>query len=106
MYVVQVKAAIDYLEFCVDKLKNNERAIHNFLISFYAKSSDSQKLLNYLNKQSKVGVAQHHVFSCDCHVIFPPECECELRSTVCPEAVYGAEHRGGVCSYLRSHGPL
>ena len=38
----------------MERLKNNDRAIHNFLVSFYAKSSEHQKLLSYLKKQAKV----------------------------------------------------
>ena len=49
-------AAIRYLEHCVFTLHNNDRSIHNFLISVYAKSSASQdhrKLLDYLVIQSR-----------------------------------------------------
>ena len=48
--------AIRYLEHCVFTLHNNDRSIHNFLISVYAKSSASQdhkKLLDYLVIQSR-----------------------------------------------------
>ncbi|CAH0563550.1 unnamed protein product [Brassicogethes aeneus] len=41
-----------YLEFCIDKLKSTEKAIHNFLLSLYAKY-DSAKLLVYLNQQGQ-----------------------------------------------------
>ncbi|CAG9821457.1 unnamed protein product [Phaedon cochleariae] len=41
-----------YLEFCIDKLKNTDKAIHNFLLSLYAKY-DSQKLMEYLNSQGQ-----------------------------------------------------
>ena len=50
-------AAIQYLEFCVHKLHNQERAIHNFLVSSYTQSRDARdrnKLLSYLQEQSKV----------------------------------------------------
>ena len=50
-------AAIQYLEFCVNKLHNTERAIHNFLVSSYTQSteaSDRTKLLSYLVDQAKV----------------------------------------------------
>ena len=50
-------AAIQYLEFCVHKLHNTERAIHNFLVSSYTQSKDStdrNKLLEYLQDQAKV----------------------------------------------------
>ena len=52
-------AAIHYLEFCVNKLHNSERAIHNFLVSSYTQSKDSgdrNKLLAYLQDQAKVHV--------------------------------------------------
>lgn len=50
----QVSAAIRYLEFCVNELRNKERAIHNFLISSYATSKEQgsySKLISYLIKQ-------------------------------------------------------
>ena len=45
-----MKEAIRYLEFCVQKLGNRETAIHNFLLSLYAKQSDKTQLLKYLYK--------------------------------------------------------
>ena len=51
------KAAIEYLEFCVHKLHNTERAIHNFLVSSYTQSKESgvrNRLLSYLQEQAKV----------------------------------------------------
>ena len=50
----QMKEAIRYLEFCVEKLGNRETAIHNFLLSLYAKQTDKTLLLKYLYKHSKV----------------------------------------------------
>ena len=50
-------AAIRYLEFCVHKLHNRERAIHNFLVSSYTQSKEARdrtKLLSYLVDQAKV----------------------------------------------------
>lgn len=44
------KEVIKYLEHCVTQLKNNEKAIHNFLISLYAKY-DHKKLMTYLTTQ-------------------------------------------------------
>lgn len=41
---------IKYLEFCIDKLKNPEKAIHNLLLSLYAKYNPL-KLMEYLNAQ-------------------------------------------------------
>ena len=52
--LLQLEASISYLEFCVNKLKNEDRAIHNFLISTYVMSRNEPKLLAYLNEQSKV----------------------------------------------------
>ena len=51
----QVSCATRYLEFCVNTLKNSDKAIHNFLISCYAKSDksrDHEKLLEYLTSQA------------------------------------------------------
>jgi len=52
--LLQVSAAIKYLEYCVKTLKNSEKAIHNFLISCYATSrheGDYGRLLSYLTAQ-------------------------------------------------------
>ena len=46
------KQVITYLEFCIDKLKNTDKAIHNFLLSLYAKH-DKEKLMQYLNSQGQ-----------------------------------------------------
>uniref|UniRef100_A0A6P7GKW2 Vacuolar protein sorting-associated protein 18 homolog n=1 Tax=Diabrotica virgifera virgifera TaxID=50390 RepID=A0A6P7GKW2_DIAVI len=46
---LHAREIIKYLEFCIDKLKNTDKAIHNFLISLYAKY-DSDMLMKYLNK--------------------------------------------------------
>ncbi|XP_057663701.1 vacuolar protein sorting-associated protein 18 homolog isoform X1 [Diorhabda carinulata] len=46
------KEIIHYLEFCIDKLKNTDKAIHNFLISLYAKY-DSEMLMKYLDSQGQ-----------------------------------------------------
>lgn len=43
---------IKYLEFCIDKLKNSEKAIHNLLLSLYAKYN-TEKLMEYLNSQGQ-----------------------------------------------------
>ncbi|XP_019754048.2 vacuolar protein sorting-associated protein 18 homolog isoform X1 [Dendroctonus ponderosae] len=43
---------IRYLEFCIVKLKNADKAIHNLLVSLYAKY-DSKKLMEYLNSQGQ-----------------------------------------------------
>ncbi|XP_076258770.1 vacuolar protein sorting-associated protein 18 dor isoform X1 [Rhynchophorus ferrugineus] len=44
--------AIRYLEYCITKLKNTDKAIHNFLISLYAKHNP-QKLMEYLRSQGQ-----------------------------------------------------
>lgn len=49
---LHAKEIIKYLEFCIDKLKNADKAIHNFLISLYSKY-DSDKLMEYLNSQGQ-----------------------------------------------------
>lgn len=49
MHAVEV---IRYLEFCIDKLKNSDKAVHNFLVSLYAKHNP-QKLMEYLNSQGQ-----------------------------------------------------
>lgn len=46
------REVITYLEFCVDTLKNTEKAIHNLLISLYAKY-DPHKLMKYLEAQGR-----------------------------------------------------
>ena len=46
--------AVDYLEHCVYKLNNQEKAIHNYLISLYCKMGDEAPLLRYLNGQNEV----------------------------------------------------
>ncbi|XP_064478428.1 vacuolar protein sorting-associated protein 18 homolog [Ornithodoros turicata] len=44
--------AINYLEFCVDKLKNEDEAIHNYLLTLYARL-DPKKLMHYLELQGQ-----------------------------------------------------
>ncbi|XP_060521918.1 vacuolar protein sorting-associated protein 18 homolog isoform X2 [Cylas formicarius] len=43
---------IRYLEFCVDKLKNTDKAVHNFLLSLYAKH-EPRKLMDYIASQGQ-----------------------------------------------------
>jgi len=45
---------IRYLEFCTEKLRNRDQAIHNYLLSLYAKS-EPKKLMPYLIEQDAVG---------------------------------------------------
>lgn len=46
------KEVIIYLEYCVETLKTTEKAIHNLLVSLYAKY-DPDKLLKYLETQGR-----------------------------------------------------
>ncbi|XP_066154663.1 vacuolar protein sorting-associated protein 18 homolog isoform X1 [Euwallacea fornicatus] len=53
---------IKYLEFCIKKLKNTDKAIHNFLISLYAKF-DSEKLMEYLKSEGQEqGLVNYDVY--------------------------------------------
>eukprot|EP01018_Ginkgo_biloba_P010354 Gb_14455 [translate_table: standard] len=45
--------AIKYLEFCVHRLQNEDSAVHNLLLSLYAKQEDESALLRFL--QCKYG---------------------------------------------------
>lgn len=51
-----LKYAVDYLEHCVFKLKNEEPAIHNYLVSLYCKMDEEGPLLRYLNIQGQVRI--------------------------------------------------
>ena len=51
---VHNREAIRYLEFCVESLKVDEVAIHNFLVSLYINQREIEKLMIYLEKQGKV----------------------------------------------------
>ncbi|XP_030762434.1 vacuolar protein sorting-associated protein 18 homolog isoform X2 [Sitophilus oryzae] len=54
--------AIRYLEFCITKLKNIDKAIHNFLVSLYAKH-DPRKLMDYLKSQGQeLGLINYDVY--------------------------------------------
>ena len=47
-----VDYAVEYLEFCVFENRNREAAIHNFLVSLYARRNDNgEKLLEFLDGQ-------------------------------------------------------
>ena len=52
-----IRCAIDYLEHCVYTLKNEETAIHNYLVSLYCKISEERPLLRYLNSQGQVSIS-------------------------------------------------
>lgn len=47
--------AIRYVEFCIKELKNREKAIHNYLISLYAKLKPND-LITYLELQGEVSI--------------------------------------------------
>jgi hypothetical protein len=49
---LHAKEVMKYLEFCIEKLNNSDKAIHNFLLSLYAKH-DKDKLMQYLNAQGQ-----------------------------------------------------
>lgn len=49
----QGNEAIRYLEFCVQKLENKDLAIHNYLLSLYAKLQPDN-LMTYLQLQGEV----------------------------------------------------
>ncbi|XP_033107072.1 vacuolar protein sorting-associated protein 18 homolog [Anneissia japonica] len=49
----QTNEAVRYLEFCIVELVNQESAIHNYLLSLYAKYQPNQ-LMNYLQRQGDI----------------------------------------------------
>lgn len=54
---------IKYFEYCVNDLKNTDKAVHNFLLSLYAKY-DPKKLMDYLKSQG----TDINMVSCFLHV--------------------------------------
>jgi len=48
----ETNQAIRYLQHCVNLLGNQNPAIHNFLLSLYAKEKDETRLLNFLKQQN------------------------------------------------------
>ena len=52
---VQSNEAIRYLEFCVQCLSCEDQAIHNYLLSLYAKLQPDQ-LMKYLHFQGQVRI--------------------------------------------------
>ena len=54
----QGNEAIRYLEVCVQKLDNHDQAIHNFLLSLYAKLQPDN-LMTYLQLQGEVRTIAH-----------------------------------------------
>lgn len=63
-FLLQGNEAIKYLEFCIEQLDNKDQAIHNYLLSLYAKLRPDQ-LMTYLNIQGTVRLL--HIF---CHLQF------------------------------------
>ena len=47
---------IRYLEFCINEMKNKDQAIHNYLLSLYAKLKPDS-MMDYLLEQDKVSYA-------------------------------------------------
>ena len=60
IFYFQGNEAIRYLEFCVQVLSNQDQAIHNYLISLYAKLQPEDQLLKYLHFQGPVSVILTH----------------------------------------------
>ena len=58
----QGNEAIRYLEVCVQKLDNHDQAIHNFLLSLYAKLQPDN-LMTYLQLQGEVRTIAHTFFT-------------------------------------------
>ena len=98
-----MKEAIRYLEFCVEKLGNRETAIHNFLLSLYAKQNDKTLLLKYLYKYSKVCLSV--CLSVCCMLVLSGWRCCTIWCPVRPESVSGSEGTGqSVRPHLLSDG--
>lgn len=53
MFRFQINDAIRYLEYAIQMLDNRDQAIHNYLLSLYAKIQPDQ-LMKYLNFQGQV----------------------------------------------------
>ena len=56
LFCVQTNEAIRYLEFCIQSLGVKDQAIHNYLLSLYAKIKPDQ-LMTYLLSQGQVSPA-------------------------------------------------
>ncbi|XP_071848442.1 vacuolar protein sorting-associated protein 18 homolog [Apostichopus japonicus] len=55
----QTHEGIRYLEFCVTKLKKEEQAIHNYLVSLYAQHAENQ-LMKYLLSEGEDATRVHY----------------------------------------------
>ncbi|GFT12641.1 vacuolar protein sorting-associated protein 18 homolog [Trichonephila clavipes] len=49
----QGSEAIRYLEYCVDKMGVRDQAIHNYLLTLYARLQETEKLMTYLQRQDE-----------------------------------------------------
>ncbi|XP_054719566.1 vacuolar protein sorting-associated protein 18 homolog [Uloborus diversus] len=49
----QGSEAIRYLEYCVEKMGVKDQAIHNYLVSLYARLHETEKLMVYLQRQDE-----------------------------------------------------
>lgn len=56
----QENQVIKYLDWCVTKQQNDDPAIHNLLLSLYAKEDDSTRLLAFLNVDVSKKIQQSH----------------------------------------------
>ena len=63
-YREQGNEAIRYLEFCIQKLHVKDQAIHNYLLSLYAKLK-SDSLMKYLHMQGQVVICFYFPLTCD-----------------------------------------
>ncbi|GIY21182.1 vacuolar protein sorting-associated protein 18 homolog [Caerostris extrusa] len=52
----QGSEAIRYLEYCVDKMGVRDQAIHNYLLTLYARLQETEKLMTYLQNQDETDV--------------------------------------------------
>ncbi|KAG8181524.1 hypothetical protein JTE90_014254 [Oedothorax gibbosus] len=52
----QSNEAIRYLEYCVDKMGVQDQAIHNYLLTLYARLNEKEKLMAYLQTQDEMNV--------------------------------------------------
>ncbi|KFM74068.1 Vacuolar protein sorting-associated protein 18-like protein, partial [Stegodyphus mimosarum] len=52
----QGSEAIRYLEYCVNKMRVKDQAIHNYLLTLYARLQEKDKLMTYLQQQDEIDV--------------------------------------------------
>ncbi len=56
--------AIRYLEFCVNDLRTQDKAVHNYLISLYVLERDENRLIQYLQKPNRRFDLQYALRQC------------------------------------------